>query len=199
MAAEVLDSTVASGLGVLSAALDSTKLYVDASKILASSAGSAPEGGLILTDSQQNAPPGTTAVYSFQRVGGVTHATQLGAPTTQQVTTTDAATIPGPSAGCTYVYSAWSQCQNNIQTRTVISSSPLGCIGTPVLSQACTYTGDPCNAYYFDVYCTAFGPGGCWYCHNSTYSGGTCPAPWPNAYFGPGVCTCGPSVYTVCQ
>jgi hypothetical protein len=52
--------------------------------------------------------------------------------------------IPGgtttPST-CTYAYSAWGACQsNNTQTRTVVSSSPAGCTGTPVLSQACVYT-----------------------------------------------------------
>ncbi len=41
--------------------------------------------------------------------------------------------------GCTYTYSDWSPCQpGNIQTRTVLSSSPPGCVGTPVLSQSCT-------------------------------------------------------------
>jgi hypothetical protein len=41
---------------------------------------------------------------------------------------------------CTYSYSAWSACQsNNTQTRTLISSSPAGCVGTPVLTQSCTY------------------------------------------------------------
>lgn len=48
---------------------------------------------------------------------------------------------------CTYTYSAWAACQPvNTQTRTVISTSPAGCVGTPVLSQSCTYippvTGD---------------------------------------------------------
>ncbi len=48
---------------------------------------------------------------------------------------------PTPTPGtCTYTYSAWGACQsNNTQTRTVLSSSSAGCIGTPLLSQACTY------------------------------------------------------------
>jgi hypothetical protein len=42
---------------------------------------------------------------------------------------------------CTYTYSAFSACQpNGTQTRSVLSSSPAQCTGTPVLSQPCTYT-----------------------------------------------------------
>ena len=38
---------------------------------------------------------------------------------------------PGPGPGlCTFVYSSWSFCSNNIQTRTY-TSSPSGCTGTP--------------------------------------------------------------------
>ncbi|MFL5262515.1 MAG: c-type cytochrome [Anaeromyxobacteraceae bacterium] len=50
---------------------------------------------------------------------------------------------PPPPAACTYTYSAWSACANGTQTRTVVSSSPAGCTGTPVLSQACTVTTPP--------------------------------------------------------
>lgn len=51
-----------------------------------------------------------------------------------------------PSQECTYTYSAWSACQpNNTQTRTVISSSPDGCTGTPILSRSCTYTPSTCT------------------------------------------------------
>ena len=46
-----------------------------------------------------------------------------------------------PQQQCTYTYSDWSVCQSNgTHTRTVVSSSPASCAGTPVLSQACTYT-----------------------------------------------------------
>jgi hypothetical protein len=49
-------------------------------------------------------------------------------------------TTPPPPAACTYTYSAWGACQSNsTQSRTVASSSPAGCTGTPVLTQACTY------------------------------------------------------------
>ena len=54
-------------------------------------------------------------------------------------------TIPPPAA-CNYTYDAWGACQpNNTQTRNLLSSSPAGCTGTPVLSQACTY-GSPAPA-----------------------------------------------------
>jgi len=54
-----------------------------------------------------------------------------------------------------------------------------------------------CCACNFDVYCTAFGQGGCWYCTNSTLdTGGICRAPGLAA---PGKCTCDPTLYQVCQ
>ncbi|HET9554841.1 MAG TPA: cytochrome c [Anaeromyxobacteraceae bacterium] len=54
------------------------------------------------------------------------------------------ATTPPPPAACTYTYGAWGTCQaDGTQTRTVASSTPAGCTGTPVLSQACTYVPPP--------------------------------------------------------
>jgi hypothetical protein len=59
-------------------------------------------------------------------------------------------TTPTPPEACTYAYSQWSACQSDgAQTRTVTSSSPEGCSGTPVVSQACTLV-PPVEA------CTAF-------------------------------------------
>jgi uncharacterized repeat protein (TIGR02543 family) len=50
---------------------------------------------------------------------------------------------------CTYTYTAWSACQpDNTQTRTVISSSPAGCTGTPTLSRPCTYVPPTCTYTY---------------------------------------------------
>jgi mono/diheme cytochrome c family protein len=44
-----------------------------------------------------------------------------------------------PPATCTYTYGAWGTCQaDGTQTRAVLSSSPSGCTGTPVLTQSCT-------------------------------------------------------------
>ncbi|MBI5638885.1 MAG: SUMF1/EgtB/PvdO family nonheme iron enzyme [Nitrospirae bacterium] len=49
---------------------------------------------------------------------------------------------------CTYTYGDWGACQpDGTQTRTMLSSSPAGCTGTPALSQACTYEPPPCTAY----------------------------------------------------
>jgi hypothetical protein len=45
-----------------------------------------------------------------------------------------------PPATCTYAYSAWADCQvDGTRSRTVAESSPAGCTGTPVVSEACTY------------------------------------------------------------
>lgn len=46
---------------------------------------------------------------------------------------------PKPSGKpCTYTYSAWGPCVNGVQTRTILSSSPRNCVGSPILTQACT-------------------------------------------------------------
>jgi hypothetical protein len=46
---------------------------------------------------------------------------------------------PGGSTSCTYTYDAWGACQSNgTQARNLLTSSPAGCTGTPILSQACT-------------------------------------------------------------
>ena len=47
-------------------------------------------------------------------------------------------TVTPPPPACVYTYSAWGACVNGVQTRTVTSVSPANCVGTPVLSQACT-------------------------------------------------------------
>jgi PKD repeat protein len=45
---------------------------------------------------------------------------------------------PPPPTCTDFTYSAWSACVNGQQTRTVISSSPAGCVGgNPVLTQSC--------------------------------------------------------------
>jgi len=55
------------------------------------------------------------------------------------VTLTGKGTGGNTPPACTYTYSDWSACESNdTQTRTVVSSSPEGCVGTPVLSQPCT-------------------------------------------------------------
>ncbi len=55
-----------------------------------------------------------------------------------------------------YTYSNWSTCANGIQTRTVLSSYPVGCsVGTPVINQSCTivsnstcFDSDVTNSHY---------------------------------------------------
>jgi hypothetical protein len=52
---------------------------------------------------------------------------------------------PAPNP-CVYTYSDWSPAvcpSTGTQTRTVISSTPAGCTGTPVLSQTCVYVPPP--------------------------------------------------------
>jgi len=49
--------------------------------------------------------------------------------------------VAGPALCTSYTYSAWSACSTaGVQTRTVATSVPAGCVGgaTPVLSQTCT-------------------------------------------------------------
>ncbi len=65
--------------------------------------------------------------------GGVSH------PATETVS----CTYNAPA--CTYTYSSWSECTSSgTQTRTVLTSSPANCQGTPALSQACNYI-PPCT------------------------------------------------------
>ncbi|HCC05132.1 TPA: hypothetical protein DEP58_02385 [Patescibacteria group bacterium] len=49
-------------------------------------------------------------------------------------------TLPASTPICSsFSYSEWSTCTDNLQSRTVISSTPTGCVGgTPILSQTCT-------------------------------------------------------------
>lgn len=81
-------------------------------------------------------------VGSFNRTAGT--------PTWSDVTGSSTAPVTPPSP-CTYTYSAWSTCVNGTQTRTVTSSTPAGCTGTPVLTQTCTTstpTPSPCTYTY---------------------------------------------------
>jgi hypothetical protein len=57
-----------------------------------------------------------------------------------QIHRSDSFTVRSGASGpvpCVYTYSTWSSCINGVQTRTALSS-PAGCVGTPVLSQACS-------------------------------------------------------------
>ncbi len=46
---------------------------------------------------------------------------------------------PAPNACTSFTYSAWGMCSNNVQSRTILTSSPAGCTGgVPVTTQACS-------------------------------------------------------------
>ncbi len=49
-----------------------------------------------------------------------------------------------------WTYSNWGQCANGIQTRTIISSQPSGCVeGNPVTTQSCTYVPPACTSWTY--------------------------------------------------
>ncbi len=98
--AEVVDQTLLGGLGILPTVVDTTGLCHELSELVPSSAGEAPEGGMILTDSQSSARPASTSVYDFQDTNGLVTGNQYAAPTTQQNTSTVSAVInvPPPSS-----------------------------------------------------------------------------------------------------
>lgn len=85
-----------------------------------------------------------------------------GSPFWSNVTGNGAPTGPGvpppttPSI-CSYTYTAWSTCTNGTQTRTVTSTAPPGCVGTPVLSQACS-TPTPAPVLTFATTFSGSGP-----------------------------------------
>jgi uncharacterized membrane protein YgcG len=57
---------------------------------------------------------------------------------------------------------------------------------------------DPCCDCVFDVYCTEFGQGGCWYCTESQIDAdGNCMS--AQGLAAPGACMCDPELYQVCQ
>jgi prepilin-type N-terminal cleavage/methylation domain-containing protein len=66
---------------------------------------------------------------------------------------------------CTYTYGAWGSCQSSTdtETRSLISSSPSGCTGTPVTTQSCV----PTYAYQYlsvgpTTYTDGLAAGWCW-------------------------------------
>jgi hypothetical protein len=59
----------------------------------------------------------------------------------------------GGARRCSYQYSDWSACQpDGTQTRSVISSRPRRCEGTPVLTRSCTYTGAGCTSFTYSAW-----------------------------------------------
>ncbi len=100
---------------------------------------------------------GGTLTVTNRATGAVIYAAPLTAITSGTFHPETMPAGPGgtpPPAACTYTYGAWGACQSNgTQTRTVASATPTGCSGTPVLTQACTYTPPPpaaCTYTYSD-------------------------------------------------
>lgn len=119
--------------GILKATADFKIMHDDLAEIRSSDSG-APKGGVLISGRQQ-VPTGTTAIVHY--------------PSGIQINTSN--TQGTQTIACTYTYADWSACQsNNQQTRTVISSTPAGCTGTPVTSQSCTYTPPTCTYTYSD-------------------------------------------------
>ena len=84
------------------------------------------------------------SAYQIQAIASVLSSTVTSTPTPT--------TVP---AACTYSYDVWGACQsNNTQARNVLTTTPTGCTGAPVTSQACTYvppTPAACT-YTYDVW-----------------------------------------------
>jgi hypothetical protein len=61
----------------------------------------------------------------------------------------------GTPGACAYTYTNWNACQaDGTQTRTVLTTSPAGCTGTPVVSQSCTYVppGSTCTSFTYSAF-----------------------------------------------
>ncbi len=70
----------------------------------------------------------------------------------------------GTPGACTFTYGAWGACVNGSQTRTLISATPPGCTGTPVLTQSCTVNPPPIDgAALYSTYCAG--------CHGNSKKG----------------------------
>jgi hypothetical protein len=99
-------------------------------------------------------PTGTQS----RTVASATPAGCTGTPVLAQACTYTAPPPP-PVTTCTgFTYSTWGACQpSNTQTRTLMSSTPAGCTGgSPVLTQACTYTPPvtTCSAFTYSAWGT---------------------------------------------
>jgi hypothetical protein len=81
---------------------------------------------------------GTVTVMNKQ-TGGVIFSGSLNSIDSGTFQPQNMPAAPGSnSTACTYMYNPWGACQSDsTQTRTVATSSPSGCTGTPALSQSC--------------------------------------------------------------
>ena len=59
-----------------------------------------------------------------------------------------------PPPSCVYTYSNWGVCQSNgTQTRTILSTAPAGCVGTPLsLTESCTSVPPTCSSFTYSAW-----------------------------------------------
>jgi mono/diheme cytochrome c family protein len=92
--------------------------------------------------------------------GGMGSLSSLTSAEVQAIADALAGSATTPPAACTYTYGAWGSCQSDgTQTRTVATSSPSGCTGTPVLTQTCTTAPVTCTSFTYSAWgaCSASG------------------------------------------
>ncbi len=111
-------------------------------------ASGAPLAGVVVAAGGRSATTASDGKYTLQIAAGsyTATATRSGyATATRSVTirrretTTVAWSLSPVQAACTYTYGEWGACQQDgTQTRQVLTATPAGCTGTPVLTQSCT-------------------------------------------------------------
>jgi mono/diheme cytochrome c family protein len=111
---------------------------IDGAALYSSKCGSCH--GALATSSKRGATASAIQSAITANRGGMGSLSALTADQIAAIAAALATTSTPPPAACTYTYDAWGTCQSNgTQTRNVLSSTPAGCTGTPVVSQACTY------------------------------------------------------------
>jgi cysteine-rich repeat protein len=118
-----------------------------------------------------------------------------GAPCNYCSNTCQTVTVQPPV--CTsYSYNAWGSCIAGTQTRSVATANPVGCLGTPVLTQSCTN----CTYVYTQGTCTYTGVGTNWTqslavfsatpagCVGTPQTSQSCSAPACNYTYNTGAC-----------
>lgn len=98
------------------------------------------------SDIAGNIPPRTDftspSIRCINRADGKVYAMSMGVVFVEYL-------IVPYTQSCTYVYSDWSECgANGLKTRSVVSQSPEGCTGTPILLSTCTYVPPAVDCYY---------------------------------------------------
>ena len=94
----------------------------------------------LATSSMQGATAAAIQSAINNNQGGMGSLSTLTADQVAAIAAALATITPPPPAACTYTYDVWGACQpNGTQIRGLLSSSPEGCTGTPVLTRSCTY------------------------------------------------------------